>query len=127
MKETIKTPPYRNNFVPVVHCVYEFYKLFHNYLRFFTKIERYSVGGKIELIILDTIELLIKATQTENIEKIKFLKKADIKIQLLKLLVRLAYETKSIDIKKYVELEKYLNEIGKMLGGWINYSQKKNL
>ena len=40
--------------------------------------------------------------------------------------MRLSYETKSIDIKKYIELEKQLNEIGKMLGGWIRSLTKKN-
>ncbi len=70
--------------------------------------------------------MLIECTQAENPEKINILKQVDTKIQLLKLLMRLSYETKSIDIKKYIELEKQLNEIGKMLGGWIRSLTKKN-
>lgn len=36
------------------------------------------------------------------------------------------WETKSIDDKKYISLSEHLNEIGKMLGGWIGQLQKQN-
>jgi len=47
------------------------------------------------------------------------LNKIDNKIFILKILIRLAKEVKSLDIKKYIVLEERLEEIGKMLGGWI--------
>ena len=41
------------------------------------------------------------------------------KLDLLKLLVRLAYEIRVIDEKAYLILEERLQEVGRMLGGWI--------
>jgi len=47
------------------------------------------------------------------------IKKVDEKIFILKTLIRLAKEIKSLNIKKYIILEKELQEIGRMIGGWI--------
>lgn len=52
-------------------------------------------------------------------EKISKIRSASEKIDLLKYLVRLAHEIKSINVKRYAELEKRLVEIGKMTGGWL--------
>jgi len=47
------------------------------------------------------------------------LQKASLKIDLLKILIRLAKEVKALDNKKYIQLQQELQEIGKMIGGWI--------
>jgi hypothetical protein len=47
------------------------------------------------------------------------LNKTDIKLKLLKFFWRIAFETKTIDQKKYISVEESLDEIGKILGGWI--------
>ena len=41
------------------------------------------------------------------------------KLDLLKLLIRLCFEIRSIDQKAYITLEEQLQEVGKMLGGWL--------
>ena len=45
--------------------------------------------------------------------------KASVKLNLLRVFIRLMKETKAIDSKKYLELETSVDEIGRMLGGWI--------
>lgn len=82
--------------------------------------EKYSLGIRIENLILDITELLLTASYSPRGEKINFLIKADAKISFLKLLIRLANETKIIDNKKYLILQEKLQEIGKMLGGWMH-------
>jgi len=47
------------------------------------------------------------------------LENADTKLSLLKLLFRLAYDLKIIDQRKSINLQEQLQEIGRMLGGWI--------
>ena len=37
------------------------------------------------------------------------------------MLVRLAKDQKSLSTKAYLDLQAYLQEIGKMLGGWLKY------
>ncbi len=109
---------------PLVHKICEFYKLFHDYVRFFPKIEKYSLGQKIENLILDTLELSIKTFYLPKQEKLTHLRKIDAKISLLKILIRLSNEIKSLDNKKYLILQEKLQEIGKMLGGWIKSTKE---
>ncbi len=83
------------------------------------KKDKYSIGLKIDKSILDLLELIIQAGITRGEEKIVTLSQASIKLDLLKLLVRLTYDIKAIDRKKYLRIEERLQEIGKMIGGWL--------
>ena len=60
----------------------------------------------------------------EQVEKQVLLERADSKLETLKILLRLAKDTQSIDSKKYLNLESYLQEIGKMLGGWLKHAKQ---
>ncbi|MEK7103982.1 MAG: diversity-generating retroelement protein Avd [Patescibacteria group bacterium] len=107
----------------MIHKISEFYKLFHQHLKLFPKAEKYSLGQKIENLTLEILELTFKVTYSIKTEKTQLLKDADAKIHLLKTLIRLAYEIRALDNKKYLALQEQLQEIGKMIGGWIKYSQ----
>jgi hypothetical protein len=48
------------------------------------------------------------------------------KVDTLKILLMILWETKSIDDKKYVALSVPLDEVGKMLGGWNGQLTKQN-
>jgi hypothetical protein len=48
------------------------------------------------------------------------------KIDLIKLLLQLAWEIKDLDNKKYAHLAEKFAEIGKMLGGWKRQLQSSN-
>ncbi len=105
-----------------MHKICEFYKLFHECVKFFPKTEKYTIGQKIENLILDTLELSIKTVYLPKQEKLICLKEIDTKINLLKTLIRLSNEIKALDNKKYIILQGKLQEIGRMVGGWIRYS-----
>ena len=77
------------------------------------------MGGKIENLIVELLIAVLKSTYSPKDKKLLLLKEADEKIFILKTLIRLAKETQSLNIKKYITLEEKLQEIGKMLGGWI--------
>lgn len=47
-----------------------------------------------------------------------------IELDMLKVFVRLAKETRCIDSKQYLEIETKIQEIGKMLGGWIKFASR---
>jgi len=60
-------------------------------------------------------------------DKQKNLQKISIKLDTLRILVRLSKDSGSITTKKYFQTELALAEIGKMLGGWIRvYNQRAN-
>ena len=47
-----------------------------------------------------------------------------VKVDLLKVLLRLAKDTQSISEGRYLNLQEMLQEIGKMLGGWIRATKQ---
>lgn len=65
------------------------------------------------------IEGVIAAGVSPKPEKFPILKALSIKLDVLKVLIRLGRDTKIIENNKYAALEERLQEIGKMLGGWI--------
>lgn len=73
---------------------------------------------------LDILELLFSVPMTSN--KVEVLQQISIKVDLVKVLLRLAKETQAVQNNKYLSLESILQEIGRMLGGWIR-STKQNL
>ena len=85
---------------------------------------RYSLGLKLDATALEIFELLLIAGNTTSIQKIVALEKASSKLDLLKLLLRLAKDTQSLDNKKYLHLQSFLQEIGRMLGGWIKATKQ---
>ena len=93
--------------------------MWHEFLPNFQKDSRYTIGTKIDSLFLETIELIIKASYSDKLEKLISLKNASVKLDLLKFFLQIAWEIKSLDNKKYILISEKLNEIGKMLGGWI--------
>lgn len=84
------------------------------------KKDKYTIGERLQNSILDMIEQIILAGYSSSKEsKVVYLKKAMVKLDLIKMFVRLAYSVKAIPLKKYTDTEEILIEIGKMLGGWI--------
>lgn len=68
---------------------------------------------------MDTIELLIEAGYSKNVDKAKVLDRASVKLNTLRFFIRLMKETRVFDLKKYTVLQEKIDEIGRMLGGWI--------
>jgi len=83
------------------------------------KKDKYALGEKLQKITLDFMELLITAGNKPKDEKHPFLELANTKLEILKITIRLTHEVKAIPTNKYHSLEERLQEIGRMLGGWI--------
>lgn len=119
-------PDFHTSFqdIPLFTKTYELYKLFYEYLGSFPKKDRYSLGQKTEAVLLDLLEAIILASGLPKEEKLPILKKASLKLDVLKILFRLAKDVHALDTKKYILLEEHVQEIGKMLGGWIKATDK---
>lgn len=109
---------YANNELPVIKKVYDLYKTFYNYAKLFPKKDKYTLGNKCEMYIIDTLELLVAAGSAPKNEKYVFIGKASIKFDTLKIFIRLANDVGLLDYKKYIALQNQLQEIGRMIGGW---------
>ncbi|MEI6378567.1 MAG: four helix bundle protein [Candidatus Falkowbacteria bacterium] len=110
-----------SNEIPIIKKLYDLYLLTHKTIAIFPKHERYSLGEKIETNILEAIELIIFGnTQPKNF-KDTYLLKASAKIEVLKIFFRLAMDNGFINETQYFKTINFLQEISKMLGGWIKY------
>ena len=101
----------------VIKRGYDFSKWLLQHTGKFPKSYRFSVGAKLENGILSFIEMTTVANMRK--EKIPLLKQADEALAKLRLLFRLSYEMRFINLKSYEHGSKQMNELGRLLGGWI--------
>lgn len=105
--------------IPIFKKTYDLYKTFHSYRDSISKQDRYTIWQRCENTILDILEGILTASQMYKTEKVPTLERTSVKLNLLRVFFRLMKEVKTIDNKKYVTLEELVDEIGRMLGGWI--------
>lgn len=105
--------------IPIFIKTFNLYKTFYEYLPSFPKKDRYIYGQKCESVLIEILEFIILASNLSKQEKLPVLRKASTKIDILKVLFKLGLDLKIIENKKYQILKANLEEVGKMLGGWI--------
>jgi hypothetical protein len=120
-----KTPP-QAILLPVLHKIKTAYLLWFQYYQILPKTHRYTVGERIDSLFIQIIEATSTAGFLSPIEKLPFVRLAIRKLDTLKLLLLVLWETHSLDDKKYIALSEKLDEIGKMLGGWHGQLAKQN-
>jgi len=54
-------------------------------------------------------------------EKIIVLDKVSINLNMLRVFVRLSHDTNLLDTNMYARIQQQVDEIGRMLGGWIKH------
>ena len=111
--------------IPIFKKSYELYKTFYAYRTVIPKNDRYTIWQRSENIILDILEGILFASQASKAEKLAVLERTSTKLNLLRVLLRLMKETKSLDTKKYVTIQELIDEIGRMLGGWMRSMKEK--
>lgn len=104
---------------PIFSKTYALYKLFYTCLAGFPKRDRYALGQRCEETLLKLMEGIIAATSQPQPKKLTILKRASGRLDMMKVWLRLAADLKLLDRKKYIELEEMVQEIGRMLGGWM--------
>lgn len=105
--------------IPLLQKTKDLYLLWYSYYKSLPKEHRYTLGQKVDNLLAEIIEVVASAAFLPPAEKAPYLKIAIRKTDAVKIFVMLLWETKSIDNKKYLSLADKLNEIGRMLGGWL--------
>ena len=80
--------------------------------------ERFGIGGKIDTLLLDTLDLLRAAMFAQMREKVEFLGMTITKIDSVRFFVQIAWENKLIPSKQFEELGILIEKAGRMVGGW---------
>jgi len=110
---------------PIFKKTYDLYKTFYRYRADVSKQDRYTIWQKCESLILETLEAVLLAGHIGKTEKLPVLENASSKLNLLRVFIRLMCDVKAIDNRKYLTLQSDIDEIGRMLGGWIRSSRER--
>lgn len=88
--------------------------------RLFPKSQRFLMAARLEETAISILEHIIQANEAG--QKMPHLGKASQLLERLRILIRLSKDSSYIDFRRYERLSKTVDEIGRMLGGWIKYS-----
>ena len=111
--------------IPILKKSYDLYIEFYKLRLTVPKQDRYTLWQKSENILIEVIEGILFASQQSKIEKLPTLEKVSVKLNFLKICIRLMKDIKAITPKTYIVIEANLDEIGKMLGGWIKSTKER--
>jgi hypothetical protein len=91
----------------------------------FPRSQKFLLADRIENLLLDSLQLLIDAAYSK--QKYTQLKAANLKLEQLRYLIRLAKDLKLINLTSYEFSARAINDIGKSVGGWLKYSRNENI
>jgi hypothetical protein len=111
--------------VPIFKKSYELYKDFYSFRSSISRQDRYTIWQRCETMILEVLEGILTASQSSKCDKLPVLEKVSQKLNFLRVFTRLMKEIKSMDNRKYILLQQNIDEIGKMLGGWIKSAKER--
>lgn len=119
------TPP-PPRLLPLLQKLKDAYVLWYGYYQILPKAHRHSLGQRIDTLFVEIIEAIAAASFLSQEKKLPYVQLAIRKLDALKILLMILWETKSLDNKKYITLSVKVDEIGRMLGGWNGQLQRQN-
>ena len=87
----------------------------------FPRARRFTLGERIETGLLEVLELLVEAAYTRN--KDTSLRRANLKLEVVRHLWRLAHELKVTAARQYEHGARLLDDLGRQIGGWLRSQQ----
>lgn len=84
---------------------------------------KFTIGDRVQTKALDLLDTLIEAIYTRD--RANTLKRANLIIEQLRYLFRLAAELRLIDLRRYEHAAKTLDSIGRGVGGWRKSAHAK--
>lgn len=89
----------------------------------FPKAQRFLVVQRLGDAALDFQEALFRANAQRGNARLSELRAADGALSTLRLYLRLAYHWKWLNSGQYEHVSKMIEEIGRLLGGWIRQTE----
>lgn len=83
----------------------------------FPRVRRFTLGERIEAGVLDVLELVVEAAYTRN--KDTPLRRANIKLEVVRHLWRAAHDLKVMATRQYEHGARLLDDVGRQIGGWL--------
>lgn len=83
----------------------------------FPKAQRFVLGQQIENTTLEILRGIIRANAVRD--KVPLLNQASVDLDTLRILLRLSKDLHFLSVRQYGFAAERVNEVGKLLGGWI--------
>ena len=104
----------------------EAYQIWHKHLVNLNRLDRYTIGARIDESFLALLELIFRALFAyDKFEKLSLVSQAIGKNDLLKFFLQVGWEHGTLNNSVYGALTLRLDEVGRMLGGWKKSLQEK--
>jgi len=110
--------------IPIFKKAYELTKKLYELRGTVPKHDRYALWQRCENLVLEILEGILLASQLRKSQKLEPLEHVSVKLNVLRVFLRLAKDLKIMDLKKYALIEEMVDEIGRMLGGWIKSTRE---
>lgn len=109
--------------LPVYKKTYDLILELFNLSSNLPKAYKYTLGERIQLDAIEVIINIYKANA--SIEKLEYISKSREHIEIIRLMIRILYDTKQINLKRMIVINKKIEEISKQLVGWQKYCTNK--
>lgn len=101
------------------------YLLWYQYYQNLPKTHRYTLGLRADGLLVECIEAVAHATFLGPAEKEPWIRLAIRKLDTLKILLMILWETGSLETNRYAALSVPLEDAGKQLTGWYGQVTRK--
>ena len=106
----------------ILQRVYDFTVFIYPMLENFKRSETHTSAAEIKRTCFNLMRLISHANSSED--KVKQLRVVDDELKVLRCQIRLVCELKFLAIPQYGACCKRIEEIGRMLGGWIKHASR---
>jgi four helix bundle protein len=107
-----------NSEYPIYPKTYDLVRWLIERTQSFPKSQRFVMAKRVQDTALDFYELLIEARKVSRRQRRETLLHADVKLEMLRLHLRLCYELELLSSGQYQHVSKQVVEVGKLLGSW---------
>ena len=90
----------------------------------FPRDQKFLLGDRIQATALDVLERLVEATYQR--QRRATLASANLGLQKLRILCRLANELRCLDHRRYEHAAREINTVGRLVGGWAKSEGRRD-
>lgn len=108
----------------ILRKTYDFILYLIPQLNKFPRHQKFLLADRIENMILDILENYITAYYSKAENKRIVLVENNLKLEKMRFLIRLSHDMHFFSHQKYGVISGFIDEIGKMTGGWIKSLNK---
>lgn len=109
----------KNNNLTIIPKIEKYIEYMLTILLKLPRTEKFSIGTEIKTSMYDMLKYILLASKIEKEKRLELYNVVDSNIYYQRICIRIMYNNKWIDMKKYKHSNELLLEIGKLLGGLI--------